>query len=88
MVDDGLATGYTARAAVVSCRRAGAARIVVAVPVGAEETVAQMRADGIEVVCLHAPAWFMAVGEWYDDFGQTSDREVIELMSRAHRPGA
>jgi predicted phosphoribosyltransferase len=83
IVDDGLATGFTARAAVESARGAGAARVIVAVPVGADETVHQMVADEIEVVCLFVPPWFMAVGEWYDEFGQTSDREVIELLSRA-----
>jgi predicted phosphoribosyltransferase len=82
IVDDGLATGYTARAAVESAEGAGAKRALVAVPVGAAETVREMRSDGLEVICLHVPDWFLAVGEWYDHFGQTSDREVIAILGQ------
>ena len=83
LVDDGLATGATMRAAVRSLRAHAPARIVVAVPVGAPETCAELRDEADEVVCAHSPASFHAVGSWYDDFSQTSDDEVRELLARA-----
>ena len=83
VVDDGLATGSTMRAAIASLRQQGAARIVVAAPVGAAETCAELEDDADEVVCLHAPADFWAVGAWYEDFSQTSDDEVSELLARS-----
>jgi putative phosphoribosyl transferase len=85
LVDDGLATGATMRAAVRSVRARQPARIVVAVPVGAPETCAELRAEADEVVCAHSPEPFEAVGAWYDDFSQTSDDEVRELLARAAR---
>jgi putative phosphoribosyl transferase len=81
VVDDGLATGFTARTAVVALRQQGAARIVLAVPVAPPQTVRDMEDVADEVVCLETPAWFMAIGEWYADFRQTSDAEVAALLA-------
>jgi predicted phosphoribosyltransferase len=85
LVDDGLATGATMRAAVqaVHTQQAGA---IVAVPVGAPSTRAAMSACAERVVCLLAPARFAAVGHWYADFAATSDGEVTELLGRARQP--
>jgi putative phosphoribosyl transferase len=80
VVDDGLATGATMKAAVLALEQAGAARVVVAVPVGPPETCAELEALADEVVCLRRPARFMAVGQWYEEFGQTSDDEVRDLL--------
>jgi predicted phosphoribosyltransferase len=81
VVDDGLATGSTMEAAISALRQMGPQRIVVAVPVGAEETCRRLRAAADEVICLATPWPFHAVGEWYDDFAQTSDEEVRTLLS-------
>ena len=83
LVDDGLATGSTMRAAAAALRKAGAARIVVAVPVASRATCDQLRAEGYDVVCATTPEPFFAVGQWYKDFNQTSDEEVRELLDRA-----
>jgi putative phosphoribosyl transferase len=83
IVDDGLATGYTALAAIESMRAANAARVVLAVPVGAADTVARLEASADLVVCPLVPSSFMAVGQWYDDFAQTSDRRVLDLLGTA-----
>jgi len=83
LVDDGLATGATMRAAVVALRQLGAARIVVAVPVGAADTCRELEEEVDEIVCAMAPEWFQAVGQFYEDFSQTSDDEVRELLARA-----
>ncbi|MEU5520401.1 phosphoribosyltransferase [Streptomyces sp. NPDC093250] len=80
VVDDGLATGSTARAALRALRRQGPARLVMAVPVGAREAVALMRSEADEVVCLHVPAAFMAVGQWYEEFDQLTDEDVMEAL--------
>jgi predicted phosphoribosyltransferase len=84
LVDDGLATGATMRAAVRALRAAGAGHIVVAVPVGAPETCEMLAGDADEVVCAATPEPFLAVGAWYDDFSATTDDEVREVLS-AHR---
>ena len=81
LVDDGLATGSTMRAAVLAVRRLRPARVVVAVPVGARETCDSLRAIADEVVCSRMPEPFSAVGLWYIDFSQTSDDEVRHLLS-------
>ena len=86
LVDDGLATGSTMRAAVAALRRQEPARIVVAVPVGAVETCAEFHAEADEVVCAHTPDPFYAVGLWYGDFSQTTDEEVRELLDRGAEP--
>jgi len=83
LVDDGLATGATMRAAVAALRQLGAARIVVAVPVGAADTCRELEEEVDETVCVMAPEWFQAVGQFYEDFSQTSDDEVRELLARA-----
>jgi predicted phosphoribosyltransferase len=84
LVDDGLATGATMEAAVRSLQALGASRVVVAVPVASPEARDRIAAVADEVVCLATPMLFSAVGQWYRDFGQTSDDEVRDLLSRAH----
>lgn len=83
LVDDGLATGATMRAAVNALRQRGAARIVVAVPVGAPETCHELAAEVDETICAISPEYFQAVGQFYEDFSQTSDDEVRQLLNRA-----
>lgn len=81
VVDDGVATGGTARVALRALRQAGAARLLLAVPVASPQALAALRQDADEVVCLHAPAGFRAVGMYYADFRQTSDAEVVRLLA-------
>ena len=83
LIDDGLATGSTMRAAVMALRQQQPARIVVAVPVGAASTCAELDEIADECVCAIAPEDFRAVGLWYDDFAQTGDDEVCDLLTRA-----
>jgi predicted phosphoribosyltransferase len=83
LVDDGLATGATMRAAVAALRRRRAAKIIVAVPVGAPETCRELEELVDEIVCAIAPEFFQAVGQYYEDFSQTSDEEVRDLLKRA-----
>jgi putative phosphoribosyl transferase len=83
LVDDGLATGSTMRAAALAVRRHHPARVVVAVPVSSEETCDQFRDAVDEIVCLMTPRPFYAVGLWYKDFSQTSDEDVRELLAQA-----
>ena len=83
LVDDGLATGASMRAAVAWAHAQGAGRVVVAVPVAAPATVARLRREADDVVAVAAPAGFSAVGEWYDDFSQTPDTEVTDALARA-----
>ena len=83
LVDDGLATGATMEVAVRALRGLGATRIVVAVPVASQDALSRIAAVADEVVCLEAPMFFSAVGQWYRDFGQTSDAEVSELLAKA-----
>ena len=87
LVDDGLATGATMEAAVRALRSLGAGRIVVAVPVASPEARDRIAAVADQVVCLEAPAYFSAVGQWYRVFGQTSDAEVGELLAAADARG-
>ena len=82
LIDDGLATGSTMRAAVTALRKMQPSEIIVAVPVAAAETCADLRSEVDEVICGATPEPFMAVGAWYSDFEQTSDREVRELLDR------
>src|SRR5215212_2160334 len=80
VVDDGIATGGTVRAALTGLSRARPAKLILAVPVAPRDTVERLRAEADEIVCLMTPEPFYAVGEHYDDFHQTSDREVITLL--------
>ena len=82
LVDDGLATGATMRAAVMALRECGIARCVVAVPVAAPDTYAKLAEEVDEIVCVITPASFHAVGQFYQDFSQTTDSEVRELLAR------
>jgi predicted phosphoribosyltransferase len=86
LVDDGLATGATMRAAVKALRQSGAAKIVVAVPVGPRDTCAEIKELADEAICLSMPEFFQAVGQYYEDFSQTSDAEVRELLAGAADP--
>ncbi len=83
VVDDGIATGSTARVACRVARAQGAAKVVLAVPVGPEGVEQRMHPDADEVVCLYTPATFFGIGQFYDDFAQTSDHQVVELLHRA-----
>ena len=83
LVDDGLATGATMRAAVKALRESGAAKIVVAVPVGPPDTCREIAEEADETICLSTPEFFQAVGQYYEDFSQTSDAYVRELLVRA-----
>jgi putative phosphoribosyl transferase len=85
VVDDGIATGSTARAACQVARAHGADRVVLAVPVAAPESVRALADDADEIVCVHEPPWLRSVGEWYDDFTQVDDQTVVDLLERAHR---
>jgi len=82
LVDDGLATGSTMRAAVRAVRQQEPAQVIVAVPVGAPETCATLAREADDVVCVRTPEPFVAVGLWYRDFTPTSDREVRALLGR------
>ncbi|EME58635.1 phosphoribosyltransferase [Amycolatopsis decaplanina] len=86
VIDDGVATGSTARVACQVARAQGAAKVVLAVPVGASTAVVSLRRVADEVICLETPTWFVAVGRWYRDFRQTSDDEVADLLRRAALP--
>jgi putative phosphoribosyl transferase len=84
VVDDGLATGASMRAAVLALRQRAAAQVVVAVPVGSPEACAKLSAEADELICLTAPMDFEAVGQVYDDFSQTTDDEVRALLAEAN----
>jgi putative phosphoribosyl transferase len=88
VVDDGVATGSTAVAALRWARSQKAARVVLAVPVAPPQSVGRLRAEADEVVALETPEPFFAVGEWYRDFAQTTDAEVVEALARASGPQA
>ena len=83
LVDDGLATGATMRAAATALRKQGVARIVVAVPVGAPDTCREMESEVDETICAIEPSSFHGVGQFYEDFSQTTDEEVQELLAKA-----
>jgi predicted phosphoribosyltransferase len=85
LVDDGLATGSTMRAAIRALRQRGPAKIVVAVPAASPDTCAEFRGEVDEIVCALTPEPFYAVGLWYEDFSQTSDQEVSDLLERSMR---
>jgi putative phosphoribosyl transferase len=81
VVDDGVATGTTVRAALRAVRMSRPALLVFAVPVGPRETIIALQQEADEVICLESPAYFRAVGLYYDDFHQMTDREVIDLLN-------
>jgi putative phosphoribosyl transferase len=83
LVDDGLATGATMRVAIQALRKRNPARVVAAVPVAAPETCSELSAEADEMICAATPQPFFAVGPWYDDFSQTTDDEVRELLEAA-----
>ena len=86
VVDDGIATGSTALAACQVARAQDAARVVLAAPVAPPDTVIEMRRYADEVVCLETPTHFLGIGQFYADFSQTTDDEVIELLTRPDSP--
>jgi putative phosphoribosyl transferase len=83
LIDDGIATGYTTIAAVRVIRNKQPAKIVLAVPVAPIDSIAKLRSEVDEIVVLETPEPFFAVGAWYQEFGQTSDEEVIKLLKQA-----
>jgi putative phosphoribosyl transferase len=85
VVDDGIATGSSMRAGIKALRQLKPARIVVAVPVAPLETCNRLRPEVDELVCVHRPQSFLAIGQFYKDFSQVSDQEVIELLKQADR---
>ena len=84
-MDDGLATGSTMRAAVEALRQQHPVRIVVAVPVAAPSTCEELSTEVDEIVCAQTPEPFYGVGYWYEDFSQTSDQEVHDLLAQAEQ---
>jgi len=82
LVDDGIATGATVRAAILSLRKQEPASVIIAVPVGPSDTVESLGKEADEVVCLESPEDFYAIGQFYEEFPQASDEEVIALMKR------
>jgi putative phosphoribosyl transferase len=83
LVDDGLATGATMRAAVKALQQRDVSKIVVAVPVGPSDTCEELAHEADEAICLNTPPFFQAVGQYYDDFSQTGDNDVRELLTKA-----
>jgi predicted phosphoribosyltransferase len=83
LVDDGLATGSTMRSAARALKLEGAGKVVVAVPVASAQTCARLRSEVDEVICPATPEPFYAVGQWYEDFSQTTDEQVRDLLARA-----
>lgn len=86
LVDDGIATGSSMRAAIEALRQMKPARVVVAVPVAPLHTCNRLRSEVDELICPYKPEFFYAIGQFYDDFSQVSDEEVTELLQRALRP--
>ncbi|PYI76010.1 MAG: phosphoribosyl transferase [Verrucomicrobia bacterium] len=86
LVDDGLATGATMRAAAAALRQQGTAKIIIAVPVGAPSTCHEIRNAADDVICLISPGSFIGVGQYYEDFSQTTDEEVRDLLVQAQNP--
>jgi predicted phosphoribosyltransferase len=88
LVDDGIATGGTLRAAIRGARRRGAARVIVAAPIAAAEAVEALRREADAVVCIAAPKHLISVGAWYQDFRQVPDTDVLDILEAARRPVA
>ena len=87
MVEDEILRGGAVGGRGKECRKGGAAGVIVAVPVGAREACAEIKELADETICLSTPEFFQAVGQYYEDFSQTSDAEVRELLARAAEPG-
>jgi len=85
VVDDGIATGGSVRAALRGVQRARPRQVILAVPVAAADAIAALRGAVAQLICLSAPIFFSAVGQFYDDFTQTTDAEVIDLLDAAQR---
>jgi len=83
IVDDGIATGSTMKAALASVRNKGARTVIVAVPVGPPSTIEELKKQADKVVCLYTPEYFQAIGQFYRDFEQTTDEEVIHLLKES-----
>jgi putative phosphoribosyl transferase len=83
LVDDGIATGATMFASIKAMRKAGAKKIIVAIPVAAPDSLRRLEKEADEAICLSAPAHFFAVGAFYEQFGQTRDEEIIQLLAKA-----
>jgi putative phosphoribosyl transferase len=82
LIDDGVATGATIRAAIASIRKRKPALIVLAIPVGPIDTIEELRKDADRVICLMTPEPFFAIGQFYENFEQTSDKEVIQILNK------
>ncbi len=85
IVDDGIATGSTMKAALASVKNRGAASVTVAVPVGPPSTIKELKRQADRVVCLYTPEYFQAIGQFYNDFSQTTDEEVIQLLKESRQ---
>ena len=85
VVDDGIATGSTMKAALASVKNQGAKSVAVAIPVGPPSTIEELKKMADRVVCLYTPEYFQAIGEFYQDFSQTSDQEVIALLKKCRQ---
>jgi putative phosphoribosyl transferase len=81
IVDDGIATGSTMKAALASVKNSGAKTVTIAVPVGPPQTIQELKLLADHVLCLYMPDYFQAIGQFYDDFSQTEDQEVIRLLN-------
>jgi len=88
LVDDGIATGASMHAAIAALRQMKPARIVVAVPVAPPSTCERLRSEVDDLVCVYAPELFYAIGQFYDDFSQVTDEQVIDLIQRASQTTA
>jgi predicted phosphoribosyltransferase len=85
VVDDGIATGSTMKAALLSVKNQGAKSVTVAIPVGPPSTIDELKRMADRVICLYTPEYFQAIGQFYSDFSQTSDEEVIELLKKCRK---
>ena len=86
LVDDGIATGSTMKAALASVRNRGAKNVIVAIPVGPPSTIRELEEKADHVVCLHTPEAFYAIGQFYEDFTQTQDEEVTRILNYSKTP--
>ncbi len=87
IVDDGIATGSTMQAAIAATRKKGAKTVIVATPVAPPSTVTELKKQADQVICLYSTEDFFAIGQFYEDFTQTSDDEVIQLLKQSRKPG-